>query len=122
MRKVKFRGWAEDCKEWIYGAWQSSTPDKLFDTHPHNLPFETVNPQSVGQYTEMSDAKGKKIFEGDLLENQTKEGNYRRGKVAFFNGRWNIEYLDGGYAELYWALKGGEFIVVGNAFEKPQKT
>ena len=120
MRKVKFRAQEKASKEWIYGAYQSSTPDKLFATFPHNLPFELIIPETVGEFTEMTDANGKNIWEGDILENQQNNDIYKRCSVSKRNGSWIVNYPDGGFIGLWWALKNCNFIVIGNIRNNPE--
>ena len=119
MRKVKFRAQEKESKEWIYGAYQSSTPDKLFATYPHDLPFEMIIPETVGEFTEMLDANNKNIWEDDILENQQQDGIYKRCRVGRRNGMWVVNYRDGGFVSLWWALENCNLAIVGNAFDNP---
>ena len=117
MRKIKFRAQAFANKEWIYGAYQSSTPDKLFATYPHDLPAESIIPETVGEFTEMLDANGKNIWEDDILEDQNNDTIYKLSKVGRRNGMWIVNYYDGGFASLWWALENCKLTVAGNIFD-----
>lgn len=71
-----------------------------------------VWPETVGQWTGLLDAKGKKIFEGDIVRN-----NYGRAKVVkFFNGRY-IPF--NAYPE-YNCWSENECKVVGNIHDNPE--
>ena len=71
-REILFRGWNKKNKRWLYGYY-------LVNRGEHFIaPDEFVNPlasyedyvveaDTVGQYTGMKDAKGVKIFEGDIV-------------------------------------------------------
>ena len=118
MRKIKFRAQAKVDKCWIFGAWQSSNPTFLFDTYPNGQVSEEIIPDTVGEFTGLSDSSGRKIFEGDILKNTQNDGLYSEGKVTFYNGCWYLEYFDHGYTNLHWALKSQALHVVGNIHEK----
>ena len=120
MRKIKFRAQEKESKEWIYGAYQSSTPDKLFATYPHDLPFEMIVPETVGEYTEMLDSNNKNIWEDDILENQNNNTIYKRSRVIKRNGTWMVVYPTRGFTSLWWALENGKLVIIGNAHNNPE--
>lgn len=72
-REILFRGWNKKNKQWLYGYYCVNRGEHFI------APDEFVNPlasyedyvvdaDSVGQYTGLKDAKGKRIFEGDIIE------------------------------------------------------
>lgn len=72
MRDIIFRGKLIADGSWSYGNLVVKPIDISIIT-PDDTPlgkYGQVIPETIGQYTGLTDKKGKKIFEGDILENE----------------------------------------------------
>ena len=65
MREILFRGKSPVTKEWVYGDLFQHGEQRFIMTGGHNI---EVDPESVGQFTGLSDENDVKIFEGDIIK------------------------------------------------------
>lgn len=114
MREILFRGKDTINNEWIYGdllyyadtaqIWQDSDLGKY---------AVSVVPETVGQYTGLTDKNGTKIFEGDIVEYEGKRYsiNYLPHYARFSAVKPNTEFC-------VFAYQRGE--VIGNIYDNPE--
>lgn len=133
MREILFRGKRVDNDEWIIGLFIKDCEiygykdeHTYIVTHEHpsscfgsDIYFEVI-PETIGQYTGLTDKNGKKIFEGDIVKYEYKD--FRGEKCAI--------YLDVQYCEMCGFYKpfgdsddtfaSAEVEVIGNVFDNPE--
>lgn len=111
MREILFRG-KNKCK-WFYGDLRHLNDGRVTicqDGEP--FPYE-VYPETVGQFTGLTDKNGRKIFEGDIL----KANNGHIGYVAFSEGGFVKAYrCHFNFTNLY----GDNQEVIGNIHDNPE--
>lgn len=124
MREILFRGKRIDNGEWVYGAYYGlcRMTNKAGDfgyahlmRQSNDEPLYRVDPETVGEYTGLTDKNGKRIFEGDILS----DGGDTY-KAVFDEGAFRIEnshYTTGVYVAIYME-KIDE--VIGNIYDNPE--
>lgn len=125
MREIKFRGKRLDNGEWIKGnsivrlgdgvficGWTGVTIKK---SEFYNL-FTEVDPATVGQYTGLKDKNDKKIYEGDILQDEIGF----KGKIIYSMGAFCGDFGEG--FELQYFSEGlhEACILAGNIHDNPE--
>lgn len=117
MREILFRGKKKDRGEWVCGnlikrqIWSSTfyvirVRDDGFDLYDEH----EVIPETIGEYTGLTDKNGKKIFEGDIVR-----WCEIKGTVVWNGHKFYIK------SNLLWDFSDDDCIeVIGNIHDNPE--
>ncbi len=115
MREILFRGKTTDRGEWVQGCYTETLRYNNLHWIWNGKNHFTVNPETVGQYTGLTDKNGTKIFEGDIIE--TKNGVY----ACFWdscNFEFGVDNKKESFGIAYVPIKGLK--VIGNIHDNPE--
>lgn len=127
MREIIFRGKRIDNGKWVYGD-LAHFPDKInIDPHEHGQPWRgyAVIPETVGQYTGITDKNGKRIFEGDIISTDIARPylivEFRDGCFMFNCNDGGEDYYDIMFPILKEAHSQYEYgEIIGNTHDNPE--
>ena len=132
MREILFRGKRTDNGEWITGFYARSG-DKAYILADNDIAFgyvtmKEVMPETVGQYTGLTDKNGTKIFEGDILSTdfESENRNNKNYSIKFSvvtYGEFNCECCGGvyGFTFVNGDIRDVEsYTIIGNIYDNPE--
>lgn len=135
MREILFRGIRKDNGEWVEGFYA-----RLYDckkNYSHRIytgyaktdcgdfypDFFEVIPETVGQYTGLTDRNGKKIFEGDIVAGAVYWlERPKNGLVAFRDGSFGLIWHRGDVEQFnpFTSMCNIEYEVIGNIHDNEE--
>ena len=141
MREILFRGKRIDNGEWTEGYYATQSnhacfaselkyqhfiyEDVCLDFNLGGLQKFEVDPDTIGQYTGLTDKNGKKIFEGDIIKhNNNSDNGFDIGKVYWDETRsqWRRtsigNFHDSSFT--YVMSRSCEYEIIGNIHDNPE--
>lgn len=138
MREILFKAKRIDNGEWVEGDLFHTYGNRVFivKMSPNNM--HEVSPDTICQYTGLTDKNGNKIWENDVLEfEDTGEEGYEyiegfdfvnRARVEFEEARWSLtDFASENSAVVEEMYNHAEFMefwqyckVIGNCFDNPE--
>ena len=143
-REILFRGKRTDCGEWVEGDLiQAFRGNQLsacsIMPHTPTAYCWRVDPETVGQYTGLTDKNGVRIFEGDILRgfeypfrsNSDGEFNYFAeivwfddssafGIYTFKNPKSNVRGISEGNTDYLEYFNVDKWEIIGNIHDNPE--
>src|SRR5574344_188593 len=117
MREIKFKG-KTDSGKWCFGYFLHDGQMGRFVITDGLLEINRVNPDTVGQYTGLTDKNGKEIYDGDILAHNGEPIGYIVDGVRGYC--FDVMYFSPKYEES-WSLYGvvvndfhGDVEIIGN--------
>ena len=144
MREILFRGKRKNNGEWvywnIYGEFCTSKGRRTRLTRkiPYGEKYyyyiyelkQLIDPETVGQFSGLTDKNGTKIFEGDIIYKPVEKitpyyaTKSERYKIIFRNGSFSYANLRGG---TYWSIDDSEvgidtksYTIIANIYDNPE--
>lgn len=128
MREIKFRGKRVDNGEWVYGDYhrRAGGVHCIIDMQPDwqgkvMYQLSQVDPDTVSQFTGLTDKNGKEIYEGDIVANDFGNNNIVNMTVELCtDGYWALHEIDGDDTMHFVADYLKEIELIGNIHDNPE--
>lgn len=142
MREILFRGKRKTDNKWLYGfpyiTRKNAVKINWYCSEFGSMRTDEVDPETVGQYTGLTDKNGTKIFEGDIVKfihkNKLKpyddlvspfyESYSRNYKIEYTNtfARYGLRFING---SIHFPCKQSTLLmhdceIIGNIYDNPE--
>ena len=131
MREILFRGKRKDNGKWVEGwyvppvdyrgsHWDASISYKVKEGHLEDV---EVIPESISEFTGLTDKNGKKIFEGDIVAGALYWQELpKNGVVAFRDGSFGLVWYRGDIEHFnpFTSMCNITYEVIGNIHDNPE--
>lgn len=122
-REILFRGKIPGLTDWAYGYYAKSGECHyiLLDTDREDN-YSIVYPETVGQFTGLTDKIGTKIFEGDIVKGLFNFGLSINAKVVYYDGSFGVVCKRCGAINFtaFPSFCGVDWEVIGNIYDNPE--
>ena len=124
MREILFRGKRIFDGKWVNGfAYKQYSAAKVEEWYIRA--FETdflVIPETVSQFTGLTDKNGMKIFEGDIVEGNSEYFTYTHpyGKIVYDGGQYLISFDDVLEDIECLGAWANDVEIIGNIYDNPE--
>ena len=125
MREILFRGKRVSAGEWVYGSpifQDGYVLIRFWNSEEFEYEEYLVIPESVTEFTGLTDKNGKKIFEGDVVKGLFLHSLPVNGLVTFRDGAFGLLWYRG-ETEMFWAFTSicnVEYEIIGNIHDTPE--
>lgn len=133
-REILFRGKRADNGEWIYGDLCRGEGNKHFAISTNSIGLFEVIPETIGQFTGLTDKNGVKIFEGNICRveyyNHASKNIVKIQEVSFQDGTFVLRSKDiddsisieesRSLAPIFWVYPPNKIEIIGNIHDTPE--
>ena len=125
MREILFRGKHKADGKWCEGNLHIDKQGVAIIT-PDDTPlgcYGQVDPDTIGQFTGLTDKNGKKIFEGDIVRLDI-AGIIFNAVCKFHSGSFGLvwHYMGADRWQAFTSICHVEYEVIGNIYDNPEMT
>jgi uncharacterized phage protein (TIGR01671 family) len=138
MRAILFKAKRLDNGEWVEGYYFAQNGRGVDGSNDSTIHFildkfgtQIVDPETVCQYTGLTDKNGKKIWECDIVKYIPTKTILQ---VLYINGSFAVTYIPNGYSPINWEIEyegedydfaiSNDYLfhleVIGNIFDNPE--